>query len=81
MAKAKSKNKENAKSNTAFAKKSNDHPLPAEDNPSKLHPTPEADIDVMELDASDGLIKLLVDGLKDAYWVENHLIMALPKMA
>jgi ferritin-like metal-binding protein YciE len=81
MAKAKSKNKENAKSNTAFTKKTNDQPIPAEDNPSKLHPTPEADIDVMELDASDGLIKLLVDSLKDAYWAENHLIMALPKMA
>lgn len=81
MAKSKSKNKENPKSNTAFTKKENDQPIPAEDNRSKLHPTPEADIDVIELDASDGLIKLLVDCLKDAYWAENHLIMALPKMA
>jgi len=81
MAKSKSKTKENSKSKAAFPKKENGKPLPAEDNSSKLHPTNEADIDVMELDASDGLVKLLVDCLKDAYWAENHLIMALPKMA
>jgi len=81
MAKSKSKTKENSKSKAAFTKKGNGQPIPAEDNSSKLHPTNEADIDVMELDASDGLIKLFVDCLKDAYWAENHLIMALPKMA
>ena len=81
MAKSKSKTKEPAKSNTTFSKKEHDQPAPAEDNPSKLNPTPEADIDVMELDESDGLMKLLVDNLKDMYWAENHLIMALPKMA
>jgi len=81
MAKSRSKTKEPAKSNTAFSKKENDQPVPAEDNPSKLSPTPESDIDVMELDASDGLMKLLDDGLRDMYWAENHLVMALPKMA
>ena len=68
-------------SNTAFSKKSNGHPKPAKDNPSKLKPTKDADMDVMELDPSDGLIKLFTDCLKDIYWAENHLIKALPKMA
>ena len=81
MAKSTTKNKENTRSNTAFTKKENDQPMPADDNPSKLQPTAEADMDVMELDASDGLTKLFVDCIKDAYWAENHLIMALPKMA
>jgi len=81
MSKSRSNIKEKAKSNTAFTRKENGQPIPAEDNPSKLHPSSEADIDVMELDASDGLIKLFVDCLKDVYWAESHLIMALPKMA
>ena len=70
-----------ATSNTAFSKKSNGQPKPAKDNPSKLKPTKDADMDVMELDPSDGLIKLFTDCLKDIYWAENHLIKALPKMA
>lgn len=81
MAKSTSKKKTNAKSNTAYSKKENDQPKPADDNPSKMQLTPESEVDVMELDAADGLIKLLLDCLKDAYWAENHLIMALPKMA
>jgi len=70
-----------ATSNTAFSKKSNGQPKPAKDNPSKLKPTKDADMEVMELDPSDGLIKLFTDCLKDIYWAENHLIKALPKMA
>jgi ferritin-like metal-binding protein YciE len=81
MAKAISKKKSTAVANTAFSKKSNGQPKPAKDNPSKLKPTKEADIDVMELDPSDGIIKLFTDCLKDIYWAENHLIKALPKMA
>ena len=81
MAKSTSKKKSTAEANTAFSKKSNGQSKPANDNPSKLQPTKEADIDVMELDPSDGLIKLFTDCLKDIYWAENHLIKALPKMA
>jgi len=80
MAKS-TKKKSLVTSNTAFSKKSNGHPKPAKDNPSKLKLTKEADTDVMELDPSDGLIKLFTDCLKDIYWAENHLIKALPKMA
>ncbi|HET6767112.1 MAG TPA: ferritin-like domain-containing protein [Chitinophagaceae bacterium] len=81
MAKSTSKKKPSATSNTAFSKKTNGHPKPAKDNPSKLTPTKDAEMDVMELDPSDGLIKLFTDCLKDIYWAENHLIKALPKMA
>ena len=80
MAKS-TKKKSLVTSNAAFSKKSNGHPKPAKDNPSKLKPTKDADMDVMELDPSDGLIKLFTDCLKDIYWAENHLIKALPKMA
>lgn len=81
MAKSTSKKNPPATSNTAFSKKSNGHPKPAKDNPSKIKPTKDAEMDVMELDPSDGLIKLFTDCLKDIYWAENHLIKALPKMA
>lgn len=81
MAKATSKKKSSPTSNTSFSKKNNGQSKPANDNPSKLEPTEEANIDVMELDPSDGLIKLFTDCLKDVYWAENHLIKALPKMA
>ena len=81
MAKSTSKKNPPAASNTAFSKKSNGHPKPAKDNPSKLKPTKDAEMDVMELDPADGLIKLFTDCLKDIYWAENHLIKALPKMA
>ena len=81
MAKSTSKKTSPAKTNTAFSKKDNGHLKPAKDNASKLKPTKDADRDVMELDASDGLIKLFTDCLKDIYWAENHLIKALPKMA
>ncbi len=81
MAKSTSKKNPSATSNTSFSKKSNGHPKPAKDNPSKLKPTKDAEMDVMELDPSDGLIKLFTDSLKDIYWAENHLIKALPKMA
>jgi hypothetical protein len=67
------KKKSPATSNTAFSKKTNGQPKPAKDNPSKLRPTKDADIDVIELDPSDGLIKLFTDCLKDIYWAENHL--------
>jgi len=81
MAKSTSKKPSPAKGNTAFSKKSNGHLKPAKDNASKLKPTKDADIDIMELEPSDGLIKLFTDCLKDIYWAENHLIKALPKMA
>ncbi|HMK18147.1 MAG TPA: ferritin-like domain-containing protein [Chitinophagaceae bacterium] len=81
MAKSTSKKTSSAKTNTAFSKKSNGHLKPAKNNASKLKPTKDADIDVMELEPSDGLIKLFTDCLKDIYWAENHLIKALPKMA
>lgn len=81
MTKSSSQKKSSPTSNTAFSKKSNGQPKPAKDNPSKLKPTKDADMDVMELDPSDGLIKLFTDCLKDIYWAENHLTKALPKMA
>ena len=81
MAKSNSKKRQATESNTSFSKKSNKNIVPAKDNHSKIKPTKDADIDVMELDPSDGLIKLLIDGIKDMYWAENHLVKALPKMA
>ena len=32
------------------------------------------------MDESSALMELFVDGLKDVYWAENHLIKNLPKM-
>ena len=81
MAKSNSKKNSGPVSNTAFSKKNNKGITPAKDNHSKIRPTKDADMDVMELDPSDGLIKLFADGIKDIYWAENHLIKALPKMA
>jgi ferritin-like metal-binding protein YciE len=81
MAKSNSKKRPAPESNTAFSKKENKSIVPAKDNHSKIKPTKDADMDVMELDPSDGLIKLFTDGIKDLYWAENHLIKALPKMA
>lgn len=81
MAKATSKKKSSPTSSTSFSKKTNGQSKPANDNPSKLKPTNDASIDVMELGPSDGLMKLFTDCLKDIYWAENHLIKALPKMA
>ena len=81
MAKSNSKKKPTIDSNTSFSKKNNKSIVPAKDNHSKIRPTKDADMDVMELDPSDGLIKLLTDGIKAMYWAENHLIKALPKMA
>jgi len=81
MAKSNSKKRPAPESNTAFPKKENKSMVPAKDNHSKIKPTKDADMDVMELDPSDGLIKLFTDGIKDLYWAENHLIKALPKMA
>jgi ferritin-like metal-binding protein YciE len=77
MAKSTSKKTPAAKGNSAFCKKSNGHLKPAKDNASKIKPTKDADIDVMELEPSDGLIKLFIDCLKDIYWAENQLIKAL----
>ena len=81
MAKSSSQKKSSATSNTAFSKRSNGHPKPAKDNPSKLKLTKGVETDVMELDPSDGLVKLFTDCLKDIYWAENHLMKTLPKMA
>ena len=81
MAKSNSKKRPAPEANTAFSKKNGKGPAPAKDNPSKIKPTKDADLDVMELDPSDGLIKLFTDGIKDLYWAENHLVKALPKMA
>ena len=58
---AKSSSQKKTSSNTAFSKKTNGHLKPAKDNPSKLKPTKDAEMDVMELDPSDGLIKLFTD--------------------
>ena len=80
MAKSNSKKRSAAESTTSLSKK-NKNIVPAKDNHSKIKPTKDADMDVMELDPSDGLIKLLTDGIKDMYWAENHLVKALPKMA
>lgn len=81
MAKSTSRKKSSPESNNSFSKKGNGQSTPAKDNPSKLKPSKDANVDVMELDPSDGLIKLFIDSLKDIYWAENHLIKALPKMA
>ncbi len=38
-------------------------------------------MDVVVLDPEDGLLKLFTDSIKDIYWAENHLTLALPKMS
>ena len=81
MAKSNSNKRSAREATTAYSKKNNKGLAPAKDNPSKIKPTKDADIDVMELDPSDGLVKLLTDGIKDIYWAENHLVKSLPKMA
>jgi ferritin-like metal-binding protein YciE len=81
MAKSISKKNNAEKTNAAFAKKNKNGTAPAKDNRSKYQPTEDAELDVVTLDPSDGLIKLFTDCLKDIYWAENHLIKTLPKMA
>jgi len=73
MAKSNSNKRSGPAATTAFSKKNNTGLAPAKDNPSKIKPTKDADMDVMELDLSDGLVKLLTDGIKDVYWVENFI--------
>lgn len=34
----------------------------------------------MDSNADDSLNELFVDGIKDLYWAENHLVKAIPKM-
>ncbi len=83
MAKSSSTKKTNAKSGTktAAAFASTDDTLqPSDSNPSKFSPTSEA-MDVQTLGASDGLLKLFTDSVKDIYWAEKQLVKALPKMA
>ncbi len=58
-----------------------DNLIPSNTNPSKFSPTSESKINVQSLDASDGLLKLFTDCVKDIYWAENQLVKALPKMA
>ncbi len=50
-------------------------------NPSKFEPTDDADMDAQLLGASDGLLKLFTESVKDIYWAEKQLVKALPKMA
>ena len=50
-------------------------------NPSKFAPSKDAMMDLKQLGTEDGLMKLLEDSVKDIYWAENSLLIALPKMA
>ncbi len=69
------------KTNSSYATKDMDDLNPAKDNDSKYAPGEDVDVDALPLDEEDGLLKLFTDGVKDLYWVENHLVKALPKMA
>ncbi len=69
------------KMNPASAGMNTSMPSPAFDNDSKYQPTDDADLGIVSLDPSDGLRKLFLDGVRDIYWAENHLVMSLPKMA
>ena len=83
MAKTKSSSQraeEKPKSPAAFANTAQDTRA-SKLNPSRFEPTDDAIMDSNALAPEDGLLKLLVDSVKDLYWAENHLIMALPKMA
>lgn len=71
---------ENPKSPAAFASSAQDTRA-SKLNPSRFAPTEDAIMDSNALAPEDGLLKLLVDSVKDLYWAENHLIKALPKMA
>lgn len=75
----KSKTKGGAKTAAAFAS-TKETLKPSKANPSKFSPTSEA-IDVQTLGATDGLLKLFTDSVKDIYWAEKQLVKALPKMA
>lgn len=80
MAKATAlKNPKDAKTNASNS--SNDSSTKASaKNPSKFEPTAEAKMNVVALDAEDGLNSLFLDCIKDLYWAENHLVKAIPKM-
>lgn len=53
----------------------------AEDNDSKYQPTTMSSRNAPQfLDASDAVLKLFADSVKDLYWAENHLVKSLPKM-
>ncbi len=54
---------------------------PSKTNPSKFKPTNEAKMDTRSLGATDGVLKLFTESIKDIYWAENQLVKALPKMA
>lgn len=83
MAKTKSGSQraaENPKSPAAFASTEQEQRA-SKLNPSRFAPSDDAIMDSNALASEDGLLKLLVDSVKDLYWAENHLIKALPKMA
>lgn len=81
MAKSSKPKKNGADTTAAYSKKSKDNLQPAKDNPAKFQPTEDAELDIATLDSADGIQKLFTDNIKDIYWAENHLTMALPKMA
>lgn len=81
MAKATaSKNIKEAKTQASNSGNHNTAVKAAADNPSKIQPSPEADMEAVALDPEDGLTKFFIDCIKDIYWAENHLVKAIPKM-
>ncbi len=81
MAKSSKTNSSTPRNNASY-KDSNEESQEASTlNPSKYAPTKDALMDLKQLGPEDGLLKLLEDSVKDIYWAENALLIALPKMA
>jgi ferritin-like metal-binding protein YciE len=81
---SKSTTKTNKKKSTknvpvTFAKKYSKVKQAAE-NESKYAPSKESIAGSNMMDAGDGLVKLFTSSVKDLYWAENQLLLALPKM-
>ena len=72
---------EQESTNNANARKENQFPSRSATNASKYDLTDATGPELEMLDPEDGLRKLLLDCVKDLYWAENHLLIALPKMA
>ncbi len=81
MAKSSKTNTVETKNISSFSNSSIDKLETSKMNSSKYAPTKDALMDLKQLAPEDGLTKLMEDSIKDLYWAENALLVALPKMA
>ncbi len=81
MAKSTKTNASTNRNNASYSDSNEESQEASTLNPSKYAPTKDALMDLKQLGPEDGLLKLLEDSVKDIYWAENALLIALPKMA